>query len=453
MLTYRDALRAIFQRTDYERQGQPPYSERVYRLARMEQLLERLGSPHRAFRSVHIAGTKGKGSTTAMIDSVLRAAGYRTGMYSSPHLHTFRERIRIEAELIPEEDVARVIEGMLPILESRPDVTVFEIITALAMRYYAERQVDFGVFEVGMGGRLDATNVLRPMVSVITSISLDHTKVLGDTIEAIAREKAGIIKPEIPVVTAPQRPEAMQVIQDTCASHDAPLTVAGLDWCWRFEGSDLSGQSLTVYTPGNEEAAEFPALWIPLLGAHQLENACTAVAAIDVLQRSGVSIGKDAVRRGLATVHWPGRMEVLGQAPLVVVDGAHNAYSVRRLLEAAGEYLSWRRIILIFGAGHTHSPEGQLALLLPAVDVTYVTQAKHAKATPAADLKLMADGLEHEAITVGSVREALKQGLHQATEDDLVLVTGSLFVVAEAREAWAEFRGLPPPPSDPPGVY
>jgi len=453
MLTYREALGAIFQRTNYERQGQPPYAERVYRLERMEDLLEQLGNPHRAFRSVHIAGTKGKGSTTAMIEAVLRAAGYQTGMYTSPHLHTFRERIRIDGEPIPEQDIARLVEGMLPILDSRPDVTVFEIITALAMSFYAERGIDFGVFEVGMGGRLDATNVLRPMVSVITSISLDHTKVLGDTIGAIAREKAGIIKTGTPVVTAPQRPEAMQVIRDTAASLQVPLTTVGEDWCWRFEGSDLTGQNLTMYRPGHQDAAEFSALRIPLLGIHQLENACTAVAAIEILRQSGVAISKDAVHRGLATVRWPGRMEVLGRAPLVVVDGAHNSYSVQRLQESLREYLSYRRTLLVFGAGHTHKPKELLALLLPGVDVAYVTQAQHAKATPPADLRLMASELGFEAIAVESVSDALRQALDQAGEDDLVLVTGSLFVVAEAQEAWTEFKCLAPFPCDPPGVY
>jgi len=453
MLSYRDALRAIFQRTDYERQGRPPYAERTWRLSRVAELLDALGNPHRAFRSVHIAGTKGKGSTTAMIEAVLRAAGYRTGMYTSPHLHTFRERIRLGGHLIPEEDVCRLVTRMIPILDSRPNVTVFEIITALAMCYYAEQQVDFGVFEVGMGGRLDATNVLLPMVSVITSISLDHTKVLGDTIGAIAREKAGIIKSSIPVVTAPQRPDAMRVIRDTSASRSAPLTIVGSDWLWRFEDSDLSGQNLAVYTPGHKGAAEFPSLRIPLLGDYQLENTCTAVAAIKVLEKGGVSIGSDAVRHGLASVWWPGRMEVLGQAPLVVVDGAHNPYSVKRMLESVRDYLSYRRIILIFGAGRTHVPKELLGLLLPAVDAAYVTQAHHAKATSATELKLMANALDYEVIAVDTVRDALRQALYRASKDDLVLVTGSLFVVAEAREAWTQFNDLTPLPCDPPGVY
>jgi len=453
VLTYEQALRTIFERTNYERKTDIPYPERVWRLERVEELLEALGNPHRAFRSVHVAGTKGKGSTTAMIEAVLRQAGHRTGMFTSPHLHTFRERIRIGGELIPEGDLASLVERMAPILRARPELTVFEIITALAMGYFAEQKVDFGVFEVGMGGRLDATNVLQPVVAVITSISLDHTRVLGETLEAVAREKAGIIKPGIPTVTAPQRPEAMRVILDTCQERDAPAQVVGVDWHWRIVAADHSGQTLTVYHSGHENAPEYPDLRIPLLGAHQLENACTAVAAIHVLRQQGVSIGEEALRRGLRNVHWPGRMEILGTRPLVVVDGAHNPYSAGRLLEALAEYLTYRRVILVYGAGITHNPQGQLAVLLPAVHAAYFTQAHHAKATPPEKLQAMASALGQEALTTGSVREALKLALDAAEEDDLVLVTGSLFVVAEAREAWAEFNGLPPFPSDPPGVY
>jgi len=453
MLTYREALSAIFQRTDYERQEQPPYAERVWRLERTEELLGQFGNPHRAFRSVHIAGTKGKGSVTAMIESILRTAGYRTGMYTSPHLHTFRERIRVGGELIPEEDVSRLVESMIPILDARPEVTVFEIITALGMCYFAERQVDVGVFEVGMGGRLDATNVLRPMVSIITSISLDHMKVLGDTVEAIAREKAGIIKPGIPAVTSPQQPEAMRVIREATEQRKTPLKVVGRNWRWRFLDADLSGQRFHVYRDGHEDTPEYPVLSIPLLGEYQLENACTAVAAVEILREAGLFIEQEAVRRGLATVRWPGRLEILGQRPLVVTDGAHNPYSIEQLLSALRQYLEYRRLIVIFGASMTHTPERLLALLLPAADALHVTQSHHPKAAPIADLQAMARALGRQVSTAGTPLDALQEALTQAQQDDLILITGSLFVVAKAEEAWAAMHGLPPFPADPPGVY
>lgn len=453
MLTYREALRLIFERADYERGERPPYAERTYRLSRVEELLAQLGNPHRAYRSVHIAGTKGKGSVTAMIDSILRAAGWHTGMYTSPHLHTFRERIRLQGESIPEEDVIRYMERMRPILAARPEVTVFEIITALAMWYYAEQGVDFGVFEVGLGGRLDATNVLQPLVAVITSISKDHTKVLGDTLTSIAREKAGIIKGDTPVVTSPQHPEAMAVIEATAQERDAPLTIVGRDWQWRFLGGDLAGQRLAICRVGHEEAPEYPELVLPLLGDHQLENACIAVAAVEILRQQDVSIPREAVCRGLAQVSWPGRMEVLGRDPLVIVDGAHNPYSVQTLLKALREQVSYRRLRVVFGAGQTHASQEMLAILRPATTTFYVTKADHPKATPPDMLQAMIRELGAEAIPCDQVDEALRRALNEAAKDDLVLVTGSLFVVAEAREAWAAMRGLPPYPSDPPGVY
>ncbi|MCD6519625.1 MAG: bifunctional folylpolyglutamate synthase/dihydrofolate synthase [Anaerolineae bacterium] len=453
MLSYKEALRKIFERADYERGDRPPYAERTWRLARVEEFLAQFGHPQHAFRSVHIAGTKGKGSTTAMIDSILRAAGFFTGMYSSPHLHTFRERIRIGGELIPEEDVSRMMAKMLPVLEERPQVTVFEIITALAMYYYAERKVDFGVFEVGLGGRLDATNVLRPEVAVITSISLDHTKVLGDTLEAIAWEKAGIIKPHTPVIVAPQRPEAMAVIRRVSQERQAPLLAVEEEWDWRLLEQDWRGQRFSLFQKGHREHPEYPQLFLPLLGDFQLENAAAAVAAIEVLRRKGVPIERDAVRRGLAGTHWPGRLEILGREPWVVVDGAHNPYSIERMFQALQKLFTYERLLLVFGASSTHAPQDLLNVLLPYVDRVFLTQADHPKATPIAELEEIAQKAGRQSQGVPGVRQALEKALAMAGGRDLVLVTGSLFVVAEAREAWAALQGWPPLPSDPPGVY
>lgn len=452
-MDYFGALRTIFQRTDFERQPQPPYSERTYRLSRMEELLEQLGNPHRAFEAVHVAGTKGKGSVTAIIESVLRAAGYRTGMYTSPHLHTFRERIRAGGEPISEEDLTRLVERIAPVLDARPEVTVFEIITALAMCHYAESGVQVGVFEVGMGGRLDATNVLHPLVSVITSISLEHVKVLGDTLAAIAGEKAGIIKAGVPVVTAPQRAEAIAVIERIAAERGAPIIEVGHDWHWRSRGQEPDGQRLDVLPSEGVEGSAHDDLRLPLLGMHQLENATTAVAALEVLKGRGLTISDEALRAGLAGVRWPGRLEVLGRRPWVVVDGAHNVYSLERLLGSVGAIMPHRRLILVAGMGVTHSPRELLEVLLPAAGKVIVTRSRHARATPPEELASLALKMGHDASVTESVGDALRAAVAEAGEDDLVLVTGSLFVVAEAREAWAEMQGWPPFPSDPPGAY
>jgi len=453
MLTYGEALRALLSRSDYERDRGTPYAQRDWRLARVEELLHQLGDPHRAYRSVHIAGTKGKGSTTAMIEAILRAAGYRTGMYTSPHLHTFRERIRVNGALIGEEQLVALVETLLPILESRPLVSVFESITALGMWHFERSKIDVGVFEVGMGGRLDATNVIMPMVSVITSISIDHVGVLGSTLAQIAGEKAGIIKPGIPVVSAPQRAPALRVIREVSARMDAPLTMAGDDWRWRSLGLAQGGQRMSIYRHGNGRHPEYSDLFLPLLGAFQLENACAAVAAVEALRAQGLDIPPDAVRAGLAQVQWPGRLQVLSRDPLLVVDGAHNPYSLAQLLKTLPSYLDYERLILIFGAGRTHRPGELLEVLLPAAAHTYVTQADHPKAAPAELLRDMALEIGYTADLRRTSGEALKDALGEARPGDLILATGSLFLVAEVMSAWASLEGLEPYPSDPPEAY
>ncbi len=453
MLTYREALLRIFQRQDMERGPQPPYKERVWRLERVQALLADLGCPQGRYRSLHVAGTKGKGSTTAMLASILQEAGFRTGMYTSPHLHTFRERIRFQGQLIPEAEVARLVEQVTPVLQEHPQATVFELITALAMLYFAERHAEWAVFEVGLGGRLDATNVLLPAVATITSVSMDHMNVLGDTLEAIAREKAGIIKPRIPVVVAPQKPEALETIRAVAREREAPLIEVGRDWLWKLKDADMTGQTVTVWRCGHANHPEYPGLHVPLIGGHQIENACTAIATVERLREQGVDIPSQAVYRGIAKTRWPGRLEVLSTEPLIVVDGAHNVDSIRRMLEALGTYLKFNRLRLLFGVGRNHTPATLLELLLPQCQEVIVTQARHPKAVPADELVQLAKQEGYEVDAAPSVAEALQRLVQGAKRGELILVTGSLFVVAEAQEVWAAMTGAPPFPCDPPGVY
>ncbi len=453
MPTYREALEYILARADFERDRGTPYGQRDWRLARVEELLANLGDPHRAYPSVHIAGTKGKGSTTAMVASILQAAGYRVGMYTSPHLHTFRERIRLQGEPIPEQKLITLVEGIRPLLDARPQISVFEAITALAMWHFYREAVDVAVFEVGLGGRLDATNVLTPLVSLITSISIDHIGVLGTTLAQIAREKAGIIKPGVPVVSSPQRPSAMRVIRATAQERQAPLVVGRRDWRWRDLGPGDGGQRLAVYRAGSHRAPEYPQLWLPLLGKFQLENACTAVAGIEALREQGIEIPAEAVRQGLAQVRWPGRLQVLSRDPLVVVDGAHNPYSVSQLLASLPAYFDYERIRLVFGAGQVHRPGALLELLLPQAERAYVAAAHHPKSASPEMLRDLGQELGYAVEMCATVEAALRLAVEQRGPRDLVLVTGSLFVVAEAMSAWAALQGLPPFPSDPPGVY
>jgi len=308
--TYRSTLKYLYSLTDYEKKGLAAYAPEFYNLDRVRQLLALLGNPQQAFRSIHVAGTKGKGSTAAMTESILRCAGFRTGLYTSPHLHTFRERIQVSGEMISEDDVVRLVAMNQRLAGQIEGVTTFEIMTALAFTWFVEKQVDCAVVEVGLGGRLDATNVILPEVSVITSISYDHTAILGETLAQIAREKAGIIKRGVPVVTAPQAGEALAVIEEISRQNASPLIRVGRDWTWEPGAIHLDGQGFTA----RHGLEQLPGLWIPLLGQHQLENATTAIAAVSLLQPSDASraVSPPAVYDGLRSVQWPGRLEILG---------------------------------------------------------------------------------------------------------------------------------------------
>jgi len=286
-MNYTEAIAYLHSLTDYEKTRIKRYTPETLDLSRVESLLTALGNPHTQFPAVHVAGTKGKGSTSAMIEACLRAADYRTGLYTSPHLHTFRERIQVAGRKITREEVVELVEEIHPLIERMPGVTTFEAITAMGFLTFARSEVDVAVVEVGLGGRLDATNVLTPAVSVITSISLDHTYLLGDTLGEIAREKAGIIKPNIPTVSAPQRAEAIQVIQSISQERDAPLVEVGRDWDYEPGPTDWDGQRFTarrVSDGGSDLSGDYR---ISLLGRHQLENATSALVALDILRQIG----------------------------------------------------------------------------------------------------------------------------------------------------------------------
>jgi dihydrofolate synthase/folylpolyglutamate synthase len=457
---YQDALDYIFNFVNYERQARYAYNAVTFSLQRMEELLERLGNPQQAFRSVHIAGTKGKGSTSAMVESVLRTSGYRTGLYTSPHLHSFRERIRLNSAIMSKQDLVEVLERSRPAINATPNVTAFEIMTALAFVYFAECGVEWAVLEVGLGGRLDATNVVHPAVGGITSLSYDHVELLGHTLSLIAWEKAGIIKPDVPIVSAPQAPEAMGVIQRVCADTGARLVVIGEDWTVEADGEDLTGQTFAVTHAASSGAERsggaplprvLPDLRIRLLGRHQLTNATTAVAILWELHEQGVAISEDSLRRGLAQARWPGRFEVLNQHPGLVVDSAHNADSAMKLRVALAEWFPRpprNRLALVFGASADKDIDGMLHAfltpdpankLLPA-DKVIVTKSYHPRA---AELAALADHVRTLSancpISVhDNLDSALTEALAWASSDDLICVTGSIFVVAQARRAWAE---------------
>ncbi|HEU65265.1 MAG TPA: bifunctional folylpolyglutamate synthase/dihydrofolate synthase, partial [Chloroflexi bacterium] len=368
---------------NYEQIPGISYAQPGYSLRHVEELLDRMGNPQLAASTVHIAGTKGKGSVAAMIAPVLGNSGYKTGLYTSPHLHTLRERISIDGSLISEDEFAAAMAEIKPFIESmRQDanfsqLTYFEALTALAFAYFRKKQVDFQVLEVGLGGRLDATNVASPVVCIITPISLDHTQILGHSLEEIAREKAGIIKSGCWLVLSPQPEEVTSVISDICREREAKVVQVGKDITWHKLDGDLYHQSLVI--DGRMSKYQVS---IPLLGDYQLENAAAAIAALEILASVGFAISATDITQGLTRVKWPGRFHIQQQNPTVLVDGAHNVASMKRLVSNIKAYFSDKRIILVFGTSCDKDIPGIIDELVPLSPQVIVTRTAHSRAAP-----------------------------------------------------------------------
>ncbi|MFC1908127.1 bifunctional folylpolyglutamate synthase/dihydrofolate synthase [Chloroflexota bacterium] len=442
-MDYQQAVDYIFSYTDYEKEPMP-HDPAFYDLRRVEELLARFGNPHLGARTVHIAGTNGKGSTAAMVASVLTASGYTTGLYTSPHLHTWRERIKVNGELISEVELVSLVERLKPEFEmvnrkaTYGQLTTFELLTVLGFAYFSLKEVDFQVLEVGLGGKFDATNVIQPEICVITSISFDHRDVLGNSLAEIATEKVGIIKPGCVVVTSPQHNEVTRIIEETCVDYGVELIRVGVDVVWQELGFVSNQQVLQV--KGKSENYK---LSIPLLGYYQLENVATAVAALEVLAGKGFNISKDSITRGLAQVRWPGRFQILSHHPLILVDGAHNPDSARRLKQSIERYFktdSHDQAILVIGASFDKDIGGVVSELFSLFDKVIATSSRHPRAM--ASLPIVAEFRKHgiEAQAVDNVPAALSLALAVAGDKDFICVAGSLFVIAEAIEQVNKLR-------------
>lgn len=453
MESYQSALDYLYSFINFEHKSLDRYQASKIDADRPRRLLTLLGSPHEQYPTIHIAGTKGKGSVASMCAACLRAAGLRVGLYTSPHLREFRERIRIVTPQdadgrIPEAAFVAHMERARPFVEQSPGITWFEIVTAIAFMHFAQENVDAAVVEVGLGGRLDATNVLTPEVAVITSLSLDHTQLLGDTLAQIAFEKGGIIKPSVPVVVAGQKPEALETLERIAAERAAPLTLVGRDWRYRAlrEGHG-TGQGLIV------EASTAPelipagtAFTVALAGEHQLENAAVALAALATARGRFPRLDLPALEEGLATVRWDGRLQVLQEGPdrpAFVVDCAHNDDSAARLVTALTHDFHYRRLILIFGAPEDKNVAGMLSRLVPLADKVIMTTANHPRSASPEALAHMAAEMGKPASVTQTVAEAVTSALAAAEPGDLIVAAGSIIVIGDLLNHWDTLQSNP----------
>ncbi len=432
---YQDTLDCIYSFIDNSLTHQADLSLDDADLSRIEALLNALGQPHESYPSIHVAGSKGKGSVSALCASALQVEGYKVGLYTSPHLRDYEERIQINRQPIPREIFVDLVDELKPVIETVPGLNTFEISTALALLYFQREQVDIAVIEVGLGGRLDATNVITPQVAVITALYLEHTNILGNTIQAIAFEKAGIIKPGVPVVLSPQQPAARKVVAKIAVGRQAPLISIGRDYHFEPLESALSGQTFALHEQDTDETVE---LEINLLGQHQIENASTAYVTLKTLRQQGFQISLEAIRTGFAEAEWPARFEVLNRTPPFIVDSAHNPDSAQKMRETVAEFFPGHSIILVIGVSVDKNISGMLTALLPATQQIICTKSTHPRAMDPEELKQLALPSGCPVRAIASVDEALQAALETAHENSVILVTGSIFVAATARIAWQE---------------
>ena len=464
--TYDDAVDWLMSFADFERGSGPRRALPDFALDRIRSLLRRLDDPQRGRITIHIAGSKGKGSTAAILESILRAAGYRTGLFTSPHLHSFTERIRVLSAPLPEPEFARLCEELRPIVEADQaaepgHISTFEILTALGLHAFREHDVDVQIVEVGLGGRLDSTNVFaRTDAVVITSLSHEHTDILGDHITQIAAEKAGIINAGCgTAVLAPQRfDEAADVVRDAADDLPVPLVDVGADYASQPAGVESWGQWFRLNRrqprPGEPESAVH---LLPLLGRHQIDNAVTAIAVIDTLNAAGtVEVGSESVHKGLATVHWPGRLESFtlpdhlqpagsGSGPTIVIDGAHNPESVQHALDACREYFAHDALHVVVGVLGDKALADMARLIQTRSAHVYATVSDHPRARAAEQVAeaFDADDWSGRVSVHTDAEAALAAASAAAAGEDVILVLGSLSLAADARSVLTDTSNIP----------
>jgi dihydrofolate synthase/folylpolyglutamate synthase len=435
--SYQRALDFLYGLTDFETRADPAQAA-LFDLRRMKLLLRMLGEPHIKARSVHIAGTKGKGSTAAMISSVLSCAGHKTGLYTSPHLVDLTERISVDGKDISRQEITDIVAELQPIIShinfhaEYGKLSTFEVLTAMGFVYFARNGAKLQVLETGMGGRLDATNVIEPLVAVITLIGLDHTAVLGNTLGLIAGEKAGIIKRGSTVVSAVQPEAAAVVIREQCLKKEAKLIDVGNSIQCRHAGYENRFQLFEIISERNSYDIK-----LPLVGSYQGGNLCCAVAALEELTEKGIPISKEEIEVGLQRVNWPGRFQVVTSHPLVIVDGAHNPEAIRALMGSLDHYIAGHgykngRRTLVLGISSDKDLQGMAALLRGFFNRVIITRSTHPRSMEPGRVALAFTDYGTEVITTRNMHEALNAATKGLAREDLVLITGSLFVAGEA---------------------
>lgn len=439
-MNYDETVRALYA---LGRELASPRQARVQKFAldNISTLARALSNPHLAAPCAHIAGTNGKGSAAAILDSILRAAGMRTGLYTSPHLERINERIRIAGEDIADEAFAAawtriqgVIEALLASGELAAHPTFFECVTAIAIVAFAERPVDFGVYEVGLGGRLDATNIVQPEIGVIMPVDFDHEAFLGYSIEEIAAEKAGIIKPGGWIVSARQREEARRVIERRAAELGARVWNVDQEWSLEnVESRDGFYSTTATHKPSGARLRIEPSL----AGRFQIDNALAAATAAILLRERGHRISDSAIEEGIASARWPGRLERVAAHPAIYFDGAHNPAAARELRKFWDEELAGKRILLIYGAMRDKSVDEIAGVLFPRAERVFLTQPRQPRAISVELLAEMTAGLAQSAEMVSEPAVALERALAAAGPNDVIFITGSLFLVGDLRREWA----------------
>jgi dihydrofolate synthase/folylpolyglutamate synthase len=438
--SYRAALEFLNSRTDYEKMTRVGYNHTNFNLSRMLRVLAGLGNPHKKLKTVHVAGTKGKGSTCHMVASMLQNSGYRTGLYTSPHIVNLRERIAVNGNLVTEGEFTRLMARIAPVVTRlrRDEPTFFEILTAAAFVHFVNHKVDVAVIETGLGGRLDSTNVIKPEACGIVSISYDHIAQLGNTLEKIAEEKAGIFKPGVPAISAPQVPVVKRVLRKVAERVGCPLRFIGedIEFSYRFESSRASGPHTRVClaTP----TTRFDHLQVPLLGEHQAHNCGVALGIIDSLRQAGWEIPAQGAIDGLAKVRIEGRMEMIRDLPRTIVDAAHNASSIAALMRAIGQNISYDSMVVIFGCSADKDIDGMLGQLQLGADKIIFTTAGVARSVDPHELHARFVEKSQKMAQVGdTLEEAYEIACKSVTREDLICITGSIYLVGLAKRLQA----------------